>query len=125
MKVDQILRIVPPRPSRRLRAGAGAKPALAGKPRVELVLYVSAASPHTAAATRNCAALLSRFDQRHVGLEICDVSKHPDRAETDGICFTPVLLKRLPLPRAYVVGDLSNTAALVDLLASCGADPLR
>ena len=89
------------------------------------MLYVSAASSHTASARRNCEALLSRFDRRHVRLEICDVSEHPDRAETDGICFTPVLLKRNPLPRTYVIGDLSNTAALVDLLASCGVDPLR
>jgi len=89
------------------------------------VLYVSAASSHTAAARRNCEALLSRFDQRRVRFEICDVSQHPDRAETDRICFTPVLLKKLPLPRAYVVGDLSNTSALVDLLVSCGVDPLR
>ena len=74
---------------------------------------------------RNCEALLSRFDRRHVRFEICDVSQHPDRAEADRICFTPVLLKKLPLPRAYFVGDLSNTSALGDLLASCGVDPLQ
>lgn len=89
------------------------------------MLYVSAASSHTATAQRNCEALLSRFDQRRVRFEICDVSKHPERAETDGICFTPVLMKKLPLPRTYVVGDLSNTTALMHLLASCGVDPLR
>jgi len=123
--LDLILRLVPPRPSRRARAGTAARSTAVEKPRVELVLYVSAASSLTAAARRNCEALLSRFDQRHLSLEICDISSHPDRAETDGICFTPVLLKRNPLPRAYVIGDLSNTAALVDLLASCGVDPLR
>ena len=89
------------------------------------MLYVSAASSHTARVTRNCEALLARFDQRRVRFEICDVSRHPDRAESDGICFTPVLMKKHPLPRAFVIGDLSNTAALVDLLASCGVDPLR
>ena len=120
------------RPRPRERAGSRGKSTVrlkadttAAKPRIELVLYVSAASSHTMTATRNCAALLARFDQRRVRFEICDVSKHPDRAESDGICFTPVLMKKLPLPRAYVVGDLSNTAALVDLLASCGVDPLR
>jgi len=96
-------------PSRRRRAGSG----------------VSAASPHTATATRNCETLLARFDRRSVAFEICDVSLHPDRAETDGICFTPVLMKRQPLPRTYVIGDLSNTAALVDLLTSCGVNPRR
>ena len=122
--MDRILRPVHPRPRRRAGAGSGGEPPVA-KPRIELVLYVSAASSHTAAATRNYEALLSRFDHRRVRFEICDVSRHPERAETDGICFTPVLLKRLPLPRAYVVGDLSNAVALMDLLASCGVDPLR
>lgn len=112
-------------PRRRGRAGSGGNPPAGGAPRIELVLYVSAASSHTAVATRNCEALLSRFDRRSVVFEICDVSLHPDRAEGDGICFTPVLMKRMPLPRAYVIGDLSNTAALVDLLVSCGVDPLR
>jgi hypothetical protein len=68
--------------------------------------------------------LLSRFDPRAVRLEVCDVSEHPDRAETDGICFTPMLLKKQPLPRACILGDLSNMAALVDLLVSCGVEPL-
>jgi hypothetical protein len=31
-----------------------------------------------------------------------------------------MLVKRHPLPRAYVVGDLSNGEPLVDLLKSCG-----
>jgi len=93
-------------------------------PSVELVLYISTTSSYAASATRNCEALLARFDRRAVRLEICDVSQHPDRAETDGICFTPVLLKKLPLPRTYILGDLSNTAALVDLLVSCGVEPL-
>ena len=112
-------------PRRRGRAGNGGKPLVVAPPRIELVLYVSAASSHTAAATRNCEALLSRFDRRSVAFEICDVSLHPERAEIDRVCFTPVLMKRMPLPRACVIGDLSNTAALVDLLASCGVDPLR
>jgi len=104
---------VSPQPSRR-----------APTPSVELVLYVSTSSSYAASATRNCEALLARFDRRAVRLEICDVNAHPDRAETDGICFTPVLLKKLPLPRTYILGDLSNTAALVDLLVSCGVEPL-
>jgi hypothetical protein len=110
---------------RRANAGSGGKPPAGTAPRIELVLYVSAASSHTAAATRNCDTLLSAIRSRSVVFEVCDISLHPDRAEADGICFTPVLMKRMPLPRAYVIGDLSNTAALVDLLVSCGVDPLR
>ncbi|HEU5257463.1 MAG TPA: circadian clock KaiB family protein [Vicinamibacterales bacterium] len=102
-----------PRPSRRAQT-----------PSVELVLYISTTSSSAAPATRDCEALLARFDRRAVRLEICDVSQQPDRAETDGICFTPMLLKKQPLPRTYIAGDLSNTAALVDLLVSCGVEPL-
>jgi hypothetical protein len=104
---------------------SGARPSGASTPRVELVLYVGADSSHTAAARRNCEERLARFDHRRVRFEVCDVSQHPDRAEDDGICFRPVLLKRRPLPRAYVVGDLSNSTAVVDLLVSCGVEPLR
>jgi KaiB-like protein len=93
-------------------------------PPVELVLYVSAASSFAAAATRNCETLLAQFDQRAVHFEVCDISVRPDRAETDGICFTPVLLKKQPLPRTYILGDLSNISVLMDLLVSCGVEPL-
>ena len=88
------------------------------------MLYVSAASSYAAAATRNCETLLARFDHRAVRFEVCDVSRHPDRAETDRICFTPVLLKKQPLPRTYILGDLSNITVLMDLLVSCGVEPV-
>lgn len=45
--------------------------------------------------------------------EVCDVSQHPERGDEDAVCYTPVLVKRRPLPRAHVLGDLSNPAALV------------
>ena len=93
-------------------------------PTIELVLYVSAASRYSDAAKRNCELLLSRFDRRRVRFEVCDVGEHPDRAEADAVCYTPMLVKRHP-PRAYVLGDLSNVTALIDLLESCGLDLMR
>jgi len=113
-----------PRPARHQRAGGGSSSSN-DTPRVELILYVSAASSYAAAARRNCETLLSRFDRGRVTFEICDVSQHPDRAERDGICFTPVLLKRLPLPRTLVIGDMSDSVALADLLISCGVELRR
>lgn len=87
---------------------------------VELVLYISASSRYASTAQRNCQTLLEQFDQRQVNFEICDVGQHPERAEEDAVCYTPMLVKRRPLPRAYVLGDLSNADPLVDLLKSCG-----
>ena len=100
------------RPARAARSGA--------EPPIDLVLYVSASSRYATAAQRNCRTLLERFDRRQVRFEICDIGQHPERAEEDSVCYTPLLVKRHPLPRTYVVGDLSNTQPLVDLLTSCG-----
>jgi hypothetical protein len=99
-------------------------PSAAPRP-FDLVLYVSAKSPYTSAAQRNCELLLSHFDRTHVRFEVCDISQHPERAEIDSVCFTPMLLKRDPPPRTYVLGDLSNVTALVDLLQSCGMELAR
>lgn len=94
-------------------------------PPIDLVLYVSPSSRYTQAARRNCEALLARFDRRRLKLEICDVSRNPERAEIDAVYFTPMLVKRSPLPRMFVVGDLSDATAVLELLESCGVNPRR
>ena len=116
---------------RRVRARTGVKRVAKlavvprGKPRVDLVLYVSAASTYTNTAIRNCEALLKRFDAARVRFEVCDISAHPERADQDSVCYTPLLVKRNPLPRTYLVGDLSNASLLLDLLSACGLEPAR
>jgi len=62
---------------------------------------------------------------RRLRLEICDVSRNPERAEEDAIYFSPMLVKRYPLPRTFVPGDLSDATAVVELLDSCGVNPRR
>jgi hypothetical protein len=37
--------------------------------------------------------------------------------------FTPTLVKRGPGPRAWVLGDLSDAAVVIDLLKICGLKP--
>jgi two-component system response regulator GlrR len=95
------------------------------RPPVDLVLYVSATSTYAATAIRNCQSLLTRFDPAAVRFEVCDVAAHPERADEDAVCYTPLLVKRSPLPRTYLVGDLSNAALLLDLLSACGLEPAR
>ena len=97
----------------------------AGAPPIDLVLYVSQSSRYTPVARRNCEALLARFDPRRVRFEVCDVSAYPERAEEDAVLFTPMLVKRQPLPRTYVLGDLSNVTPIIELLHACGVKPTR
>jgi KaiB domain len=105
-------------PGPRERASSGTRRSASNS--VDLVLYVSASSRYAQSAQRNCRTLLDRFDRRQVKFEVCDIGEHPERAEEDSVCYTPMLVKRHPLPRTYVVGDLSNAEPLVDLLKSCG-----
>jgi hypothetical protein len=71
---------------------------------------------------RNCRELLAQFNTAQVTFEVCDVGEHPERADEDSVFYTPTLVKRTPLPRTYVMGDMSNSTVLVDVLQSCGLE---
>jgi hypothetical protein len=60
-----------------------------------------------------------------VRFEVCDISADPERAEADAVCYTPMLVKRRPLPRTCVVGDLSNPQPVIEWLESCGVTVAR
>jgi circadian clock protein KaiB len=56
-----------------------------------------------------------------VDLEIIDVLIDPKRALRDRILMTPMLVRLEPAPERRVLGNLSNRAALLDLLALDGS----
>ena len=84
---------------------------------VELVLYVSPASPASARAQHNIQDLIARLDGSNVDLAICDVSEDAERAEADRILFTPTLVVRRPL-LTWIVGDLTNGEEVLRVLRS-------
>jgi circadian clock protein KaiB len=90
--------------------------------RVELVLYVSAASPASIQARRNLDRLLARFDGSQVRVTVCDLTSEPMAGDADRVAFTPTLVKRFPEPRMWVLGNLRETELLADLLRVCGVD---
>jgi hypothetical protein len=91
----------------------------AGSP--DLVLYVSPDSHASLKARANLAAILERYGPGRVHLEVCDVSREPTRAEADRILYTPTLVLKAA-PPAWIVGDLSNQAAVVQLLRLAGLE---
>lgn len=99
------------------RAAAHRRGALA---KVELVLYVSAASPASMHAQRNMDRVLANFDRAEITYTICDLQKHPESAEHDRVAFTPTLVKRHPEPRMWVIGDLRDGEVVADLLRLSG-----
>lgn len=92
-------------------------------PLVEFVLYVSSASPVSLQAQRNIERLVSRCDSSQVKLTVCDLVRHPLAGDADRIAFTPTLVKKYPEPKMWLVGNLTNSQILVDLLRVCGVDP--
>jgi len=88
-----------------------------------LVLYVSAGSLPSNRALRVMRELLARYDERDIAFETCDVEANPVRAAADRIVFTPTLVRRFPVPKMWVVGNLARPEIVADLLQACGIAP--
>jgi CheY-like chemotaxis protein len=86
---------------------------------VELILYVSAQSPQSAAAIRNIKKVLSRFSPSQVKLTVCDLSTDPAGGIEDGVAFTPTLVRRAPGPRTFILGHTSSQELLLEVLGDC------
>lgn len=87
--------------------GAAAAPG----PRPEewaLTLYVSGASPRSAAAIANVRRVCDGELAGRVHLEVVDVADEAARAVGDGIVAVPTLLRRRPEPVRRLVGDLED-----------------
>ena len=93
-----------------------------GGHKVELVLYISSASPASIQARRSLEQLLSRFVANQVRWTVRDLGREPLAGEEDRIAFTPTLVKRFPEPRMWVVGNLREPEILADMLRVCGVE---
>ncbi|HXD17739.1 MAG TPA: circadian clock KaiB family protein [Vicinamibacterales bacterium] len=94
------------------------------KPPIELVLYVSSISPHSTAALRNLRRAMAQYASSSVRLTVHDLSKDPQRADRDGVHFTPALVaKTSGGPRTWIVGHLGNPQVLQALLDSALEPP--
>lgn len=122
--LDQFLEQV----RRILKMSEGAHPAAPrtrGTPaKIELVLYVSAASPASMQAQGNMERVLAAFNRDDVAYSICDLQQNPETADHDRVVFTPTLVKRYPTPRLWIIGDLRDGDIVADLLRASGVSPL-
>lgn len=88
--------------------------------RFSLFLYVTGA---TAASCRAVASLKS-FCEKHLkgkyALEVIDIYQQPGLAVDDQVLATPTLIRKHPLPRRRLVGDLSDQDRL---LTGLGVQP--
>ena len=111
----------PPLGSDRRRKTEEAKAARARHgARLELALYVTLPWPSSLRAKANLTRVLSRVPEGQVRLLVCDLAHEPERAEKDNVLFSPTLVKVWPAPKMWILGDLSESDVLIDLLALCG-----
>ena len=79
----------------------------------KLRLYVAGQTPKSLTAFAN----LRRICEEHLAgryqIEVIDLMKHPELAQTDQIIAIPTLVRKLPEPIKRIVGDLSNSERVV------------
>jgi DNA-binding response OmpR family regulator len=90
---------------------------------VELVLYYTPPWPSSMKARRNLENILKAYAPDAVRLTTRDLAEHPDLAESDGVVFSPTLIKRAPGAPVWMLGDLSDSRAVTDLLHASGLKP--
>jgi len=87
---------------------------------VELILYASLHSPHSAEAIQNIQRVVARFSSARVNLTIHDLSADPRKGRADSVVVTPTLVRRSPGPRTFILGHSTNPDSIAALLADCG-----
>lgn len=79
-------------------------------------LFVAGDALNSAQALANLRALCRAYlPQRHE-IEVVDVIREPKRALAESIFLTPTLVVLTPLPVRRVVGNLSQTQTLLQIL---------
>ena len=81
-----------------------------------LRLYVAGSTQNSAHAIANLSALCREHLHDRHELEIVDVTREPTRALADGVLMTPMLLKLAPGPIRKIVGTLSETRTVMEVL---------
>ena len=84
--------------------------------RWELTLFIAGRTVRSVRAIRSVRRLFPEQREQTLGLEVVDVLDEPDRAEEAGIVATPTLVRRSPTPERRVIGDLTDSERLADVL---------
>jgi circadian clock protein KaiB len=82
----------------------------------ELRLYVAGQTPKSVAAFRN----IEQLCQEHLAglycIEVIDLMKNPQLAQTDQIVAVPTLVRNRPSPTRKIIGTLSNSERVLGAL---------
>jgi circadian clock protein KaiB len=91
-------------------------PVAKGRSMFDLRLYVSDRSAQSVRAFNNLKGACEANLSGRYRIEVINVRTHPEIARADQIVAIPTLVRRSPKPVWTAIGDLTNTARLVELL---------
>jgi circadian clock protein KaiB len=74
-----------------------------------LRLYVAGPTPKSVAAFRNIEQLCEEHLAGRYHIEVIDLMKNPQLAQSDQILAVPTLVRKLPAPIRKIIGTLSDT----------------
>lgn len=83
---------------------------------VTIRLFVAGNSPRSQNAVQQANRIVESLPTGFCCLEVVDVLTNAHLAETHRVLATPTLLRAFPLPPLRVVGDLSNTDKVLQIL---------
>lgn len=79
-------------------------------------LYVTGNTPNSLQAIANLRALCDTYLPEQNDIEIVDISVDPQRALEEAIYMTPTLVSVSPFPGHRIVGTLSSTEPILQIL---------
>jgi circadian clock protein KaiB len=82
----------------------------------ELRLYVAGRTPKSVAAFRNIQQLCQEHLAGLYHIEVIDLMKNPQLAQTDQIVAVPTLVRNRPSPTRKIIGTLSNSERVLGAL---------
>ncbi|MEO8404777.1 MAG: circadian clock KaiB family protein [Chitinophagaceae bacterium] len=75
----------------------------------QLRLFVTGASSLSVRAINNLQQLLEERLKGQYELEIVDIHQQPELVQSENVTAVPMLIKKSPLPKRRLVGDMSDT----------------
>ena len=79
-----------------------------------LRLFVAGMTARSTRAVENIRAICEEHFPAAYELEVVNLYEQPARASSEQIIAAPTCVKELPLPARRVIGDMSNTARVLE-----------
>jgi circadian clock protein KaiB len=93
-----------------------AKPGKTGRPDYVLRLFVSGLLQNSVRAIKNINQICEKHLKGNYSLEVIDINQQPELAIYEQIIVIPVMLIKFPLPERRIIGDLSDSSKVLEIL---------